>query len=158
MRDALLGTGHWERREFNPMDGVPDVSYCTDGVEGHIELKHHPSFPARPTTAVFGARTARGMRDTQVAWFRRRLSAGGRAYILAGVGSDLYLFGGWLAAEFNTLTLPEFDAHALWSVHRQASAQDWQRLLVVLTGKFAGEGEGERQRGSRGTRRGKPAR
>ena len=41
--------------------GYPDLSYCYDSMEGHIELKWKP-----------------GIRSTQRSWFRTRVAHGGR--------------------------------------------------------------------------------
>lgn len=136
VRDAVGDAGHWDRREGNPVPGCPDVSYCVDGVEGHIELKHHPDFPARPGTAVFGARTARGMRDDQVAWFYRRLRAGGRAYILAQVDTTIVLMHGSCAPYFNGYSSDTLRGHALWSIVGKSTPRDWTRFLNSLCGKF----------------------
>jgi hypothetical protein len=50
--------------------GIPDLNYCVDGVEGWIELKWwYKSKPAQ-------------FRPTQIAWFRRRVTAGGKPFVV----------------------------------------------------------------------------
>jgi hypothetical protein len=65
---------HLPRFDFQSVEtwstgqGVPDVNYCCDGVEGWIENKKSTSYTV-------------GMRSEQVAWIERRRRAGGRVYI-----------------------------------------------------------------------------
>ena len=135
--DKAVGMrGHFDRREFNPIGGVPDLSYCVDGVEGHIELKFMDSLPARNSTAVFGPRTAKGMEDDQIAWAERRLRAGGRTYVFAQVGKYLYLFHGGIAKVFNSLTEPEMTRMAMWDCGPTVPADDWDVFIDHVTDEF----------------------
>jgi hypothetical protein len=133
LRDAVGSTGHWERREFNPIDGVPDVSFCVEGVEGHMELKQIDTVPAREDTAVFGGRTNKGMRESQVAWFHRRMKAGGRAFILAQVSDRLILMHGSHAKQFNGYTLNDFRRLARYYHIGNMRWQNWQAFLRHLS-------------------------
>ena len=59
--------------------GIPDVDFCIDGVEGHIELK----------IAGNG-----GMRPTQLLWFRQRVRAGANPWIMVWSPQNTYLIAG----------------------------------------------------------------
>lgn len=136
LREAVGSAGHFERREFNPLGGVPDVSYCVTGVEGHIELKYMPFLPKRLTTAVFGPRSSRGMRESQIAWFDRRLRAGGRAYILAQVENRLVLLHGAWAERFNEMVWDEMRKMCCWSggpTIPQYGPGSWRTFLGAIT-------------------------
>ncbi len=69
--------------------GVPDVNWCIQGVEGWLELKHVPKWPARPTSRVDV-----GLRPSQRDWLKDRWRCGGNAYVLAQVGREYFLFRG----------------------------------------------------------------
>lgn len=59
--------------------GIPDVDFCIDGISGHIELK---------------VCSSRGLRQSQVLWFRQRLKAGGKPWILIYCAESIYLIEG----------------------------------------------------------------
>lgn len=59
--------------------GIPDLDFCIDGTEGHIELK----------IAGNG-----GLRSTQSMWFKQRLKAGGKPWILIYSVEGVYLIAG----------------------------------------------------------------
>jgi len=59
--------------------GIPDLDFCIDGTEGHIELK----------IAGNG-----GLRSTQSIWFNRRVRAGGNPWILVWSPQKVYLIAG----------------------------------------------------------------
>jgi hypothetical protein len=52
--------------------GIPDLNYCLNGKEGWIELK----WWTNTNPAQF--------RPTQIAWFRRRVAAGGKPLVIWG--------------------------------------------------------------------------
>lgn len=72
--------------------GVPDVSFCRDGVEGWIELKWTPGWKPR-------------IRAEQIGWAERRLRHGGRVLMLTWrrcdsgprreAASELWIHSGW---------------------------------------------------------------
>ena len=59
--------------------GIPDVDYCINGVSGHIELK------------VYGSK---GLRQSQILWFKHRIKAGGKPWILIYSVEGVYLIAG----------------------------------------------------------------
>lgn len=72
MRENVGHLGHFSRVESPQTSaGIPDVDFCVDGVEGHIELK-------------FGRDTKTpSIRPSQVKWFKSRVEAGGHPIIFA---------------------------------------------------------------------------
>lgn len=91
--------------------GFPDIDYCINGVEGHLEVKYYGS---------------KGLilRPTQCAWLRQRLKAGGRPLLLWADGQNpqtYYLVKG--------PRLPELvkSAHLPWWVER--SHRVWGRVI-----------------------------
>jgi hypothetical protein len=104
-----LPRGDYSRIESAVTPGFPDVSYCVDGVEGMLELKYRAEAPKRSTTPVFPDN--KGLRPQQVAWMCKRLRHGGRVFLAAGLGKDVYLIRmtEGLAVTFNTLPLPELE-------------------------------------------------
>lgn len=107
-----LPPGHWSRVE-NPADpGTPDLSFCTGGLEGFLELKYRPTYPS-DSLPLLGDRY--GLRPTQLLWIPDRIDAGGRVGILAGVGRDLYMVPGSWAPWVNLLTRPDFPPPVRWT-------------------------------------------
>ena len=105
LRPYFDGAGHATRVENHEAGpGIPDVDYCFDGDEGHVELK-------------FTNNVKKGVRfrDTQYRWFKHRVQAGGRPCVLVKVWIDrwpvYYFYYG------NTIV----DMHA----HRHTSIQYW---------------------------------
>lgn len=96
-----LPRGDYVRIENVVSPGTPDVNFCVRSVEGFIELKYLPKFPARDTTPVLGKR---GLSIEQIRWIERRLAAGGRVAIAVGVGPEVYWFSGSTAAQVNEFT------------------------------------------------------
>lgn len=80
LRDACKGTGiHFSRVESHATSpGIPDLSYCTMGHEGFMELKSWD--PKKGFT----------LRRSQVAWTRARDRAGGRVFLLFDKQGDLF--------------------------------------------------------------------
>lgn len=65
--------GHFSRVESHETSsGIPDVDYCINGTEGHVELKH-------------GNNSAPRIRGTQVRWFRHRIKAGGYPWMFTHI-------------------------------------------------------------------------
>lgn len=73
--------GHVIRVENTAGSGTPDVNACYNGQEAWIELKM-----AKGKYAHF--------RTSQVAWFTKRVNAGGKCAVLLRWGNDLYLVKG----------------------------------------------------------------
>jgi len=73
---------HMERIENGVGAGKPDVDLCFDGFVCPIELKSC-DMPKKDTTKV-----KVGLRKTQAAWFEKRISAGGKAFVLVQISSD----------------------------------------------------------------------
>lgn len=72
---------HMNRVENSIMEGMPDVEGCLLGRQFWIELKceARPSNPRKKVRPKF--------RPAQLPWLKRRMAAGGRAFILLQVGS-----------------------------------------------------------------------
>lgn len=80
LKDRIGLHGHFCRVESHEVsNGIPDVDYCLRGTESHIELKFHNQLKL-PKDFI---------RPSQVRWFRKRIKAGGRPWLLA-----LFLVGG----------------------------------------------------------------
>lgn len=74
------GGGHASSVESHATSpGIPDVDFCIEGVEGHVELK---------------VITSSGLRPTQALWFRRRVKAGGSPWIMVYSPLKIYLISG----------------------------------------------------------------
>jgi len=64
--------------------GIPDLDFCIQEIEGHIELKYGNKLK-KPE-----------LRPSQVRWFRDRIKAGGKPFflLLDGDTNKVYLIGG----------------------------------------------------------------
>lgn len=74
--------------------GTPDVSWCMNGIEGWLELKHLPHWPKRADTIV----RIDHFTPQQRVWLRRRHLAGGRVHLLLKAEAEWLLFTGIVAA------------------------------------------------------------
>lgn len=77
---ALVGPlAHLTRIESHATSiGQPDVNYCIDGIEGNVELKYTNS-----------SKKGIILRPSQHQWFRKRVKAGGRPWVLVWVNLPL---------------------------------------------------------------------
>ena len=133
VRKALAPHGRVSRVE-NPLEpGMPDVSYCLDGVEGWLELKALPAWPKKPGTIV-GPRL---VRPAQRAWWLRQLAAGGRIYMLLAVGErrpDHVLLTGEVAILKSGRIKAELEH---WSLIDWYQGLDGKELTNILKDKSA---------------------
>ena len=122
----LFPHGHFSRVESGATaSGIPDVDYCVNGVESHIELK-----------VCSDTRKGVKLRDTQYRWFRERVEAGGHPVLLLKVIGSIpsyYLFYG--------KTIVEMKGHRhtmlrYWDNHADASWEgsiNFEDLIWELT-------------------------
>lgn len=82
---------HIQRIESSVTQGIPDVNYCINGVEGWLELKSWEKAIGRGDFYV------PKLRPQQCAWLHRRSSAGGRALLLCRVSGSILAFDGLVA-------------------------------------------------------------
>lgn len=137
LRPKLAPYGRVSRVE-NPLDpGMPDVSYCINGVEGWIELKV-ATWPARPDGIV-----GRGLiRPAQRAWWAKQLNAGGWTFILLRITGrqveHLLLDGEGAMKGIGTFSLTLLKQKALywWSSERDWTQYNTHELISQLTGKW----------------------
>lgn len=119
-----------DRIENMTGDGIPDVNYCIEGVEGWIEFKS-PIEPKRESTPLFGSNHR--MRQSQMNWHLRQRQAGGISYILIASDKRWLLIDGQHADEINDLTVPQLIDIALWRVTRPVTdAGHWSILREQL--------------------------
>lgn len=128
-----LPPGHYVRVENAVGNGDPDVDFCVRGVEGKIELKWVPKFPALPTTPVLGEH--KGLRSSQKVWIETRLHHGGHVIIAVGVKDQVYWFPGSEARQVNTYCQADFpqgvplsDRQAIQATLRQAMKKSFTRF------------------------------
>ena len=121
---AALG-GRLDRVENGVTEGMPDVNGTVLGIDLWVELKNRSEVPRRESTRVLGNL---GLNIDQINWHLRHARAGGRSFILVGLGKELYLAPGCWARELNGWTLLEW---------RQRGQQilGWQQLLGLLLKK-----------------------
>lgn len=126
---------HWQSVEtWSTGQGVPDVNFCYNGVEGWIEMKKTHGWTVN-------------MEKEQVAWIERRQRNGGRVYIAVrrmnearGVTYDeLWLFDGSMARRFLTreatlnTAVAEFSYLGRWG--GGPAKWDFQHFLGLLLGE-----------------------
>ena len=95
----LKTVGHATRIENLAAIGMPDVSYCVDGREGFIENEWRPRWPQDPARIVL----LRHYTAQQRIWHESRALAGGRVWVMLGVGTplrDVLVFDGAWAAKY----------------------------------------------------------
>ena len=100
-------------------EGVPDCYLCIDGKSLWVEVKYARAWPLRA-----GTRVQVGIQRAQVIWLRQHRSAGGAAYLLVGVGREVFVFAD--AFELIELGIPQAEFRAL------AAQQDVGVLVSLL--------------------------
>lgn len=110
----LKSVGHATRVENLATIGMPDVSYCINGCEGHIENKWLLSWHKRDRERIVGVRHFTAQ---QRKWALDRAKAGGRTFVLLQVQlpfNDYLLFDGvWAAEHLGMVSEPQLMAHAM---------------------------------------------
>jgi hypothetical protein len=91
--------GRMDRVENGVCDGMPDVSMTAGGIDAWVELKYVAKWPSRANTRVMGDA---GLRPEQINWHLRHQRAGGRSFVVVGVGKEIYLADGMHAKEMNS--------------------------------------------------------
>lgn len=89
-REACQGYGLWiQRLENSVASGMPDTFIMNfSGRTIWVENKAVGGWPARSNTPVLG--NAKGLRTSQRAWHREALRRGAPAFVLVGVGSEVF--------------------------------------------------------------------
>lgn len=120
---GMANSWHASRVESHSTSaGIPDVDYCINGVEGHLELKYSKS--NKPPE----------IRNTQIKWHTKRRENGGRSYILTKMKVDgrwHYLFHFGYQASW--LNVNRFCDH--WvssSLHIMLDALDIETVKQIL--------------------------
>ena len=118
-------------RVENPLvNGMPDISFCSAGVECWIEQKS-PKEPVRGTTPLFGSNHR--FSQEQANWFLRQTRAEGNAYVLIASDKRWMLIGGEHADQINNMTVPQLLAAALWSTSKPVKDKEqWKILRSIL--------------------------
>lgn len=110
--------------------GMPDVNFCSGGVESWIELKS-PKEPARSTTPLFGSNHK--LSQDQINWLLRQRQAGGRCFVLVATDKRWMLLNGALADAINRMTVTELIDNALWHTNKPVKDKEqWNSLRKML--------------------------
>lgn len=115
LSNVRRGRDRIDRVENMTGDGMPDVNYCIEGVEGWIEFKS-PKEPKRDSTPLFGSNHR--VRQSQMNWHLRQRQAGGVSYILISTDRRWLLIDGKQADEINDLTTQQLTDIAVWKASR----------------------------------------
>lgn len=100
-----------ERIENAASVGMPDVNFCTRGIECWIELKA-PTEPKNHNAKLF--KNNYGLSQNQKNWFKKHLQAGGLGIILICTQKRWLAIEGRFADEINNWTLKECFMRAFW--------------------------------------------
>ena len=117
--------------------GMPDVNFCSRGVECWIEMKS-PKEPKRASTPLFGSNHK--LSQDQKNWLLRQCRAGGFSYVLIATDKRWMLISGRHADDLNGLTVLELLSRSVWSTDKPVrDKENWAKLRGVLQ---AGESTG----------------
>lgn len=110
--------------------GMPDINFCSRGVECWIEQKS-PKEPKRRTTPLFGSNHK--VSQDQMNWMLRQRNAGGRCYFLIVTDKRWMLLPGSLADHINGMTVDELLDNAVWSCAKPVTNKaQWAYLWEAL--------------------------
>lgn len=114
--------------------GMPDINFCSEGVECWIEQKS-PTEPKRATTKLFGSNHK--VSQDQMNWFKRQMTARGNAYFLIATDKRWMLISGEHADDINGMTVDELLDVAIWSTNKPVKdKQKWKQLRSALSAKM----------------------
>ena len=124
-----LPPGHYERIESPTSPGVPDVHYqLANRRRGWIELKHTRQKSGRPFRDG-----KKGMRRSQILWWKSYLEHNGDGYLIVSIGPDVAVFPGHVSQFLNDLTVDQMKCYAcLWLPRRSISKTSTVFASVIL--------------------------
>lgn len=127
------GRDRLDRVENVVVNGMPDINFCTAGVECWIEQKS-PKEPVRATTKLFGSNHK--VSQDQMNWFMRQMKAEGNAYFLIVTDRRWMLIGGEHADKINNMTVQELLEISLWTTSKPVrDKESWNKLRQTLSSK-----------------------
>jgi hypothetical protein len=127
------GRDRLDRVENVVVNGMPDINYCSEGVECWLEQKS-PKEPVRATTRLFGSNHK--VSQDQKNWFMRQMKSEGNAYFLIVTDKRWMLIGGEHADIINELTVGELLSLSLWNTPKPVRDKEaWNRLRKTLNSK-----------------------
>lgn len=119
-----------DRIENVVVNGMPDINFCSGGVECWIEQKS-PKEPKRSTTPLFGSNHK--ISQDQANWMLRQRKAGGKCWFLISTDKRWILVGGFLADQLNNLTVDEIVEQCVWSTTKPVrDKEQWTHLRNIL--------------------------
>lgn len=126
-----LPQGHdrLDRIENVVVTGMPDINFCSNGVESWLEMKS-PVEPKRPTTPLFGSNHK--LSQAQMNWMLRQTKAGGRCFILIATDKRWMLIDGSFADNINKMTIQDLIMEASWHTTKPVEKNDWRFLRSIL--------------------------
>jgi len=123
-----------DRVENICVDGMPDVSYCIDGVDGWIEIKS-PKEPKRATSKLLRMKLNHKLLQSQKNWFLCQRMAGGKGYILICTDKRWMLIDGCkYADQVNDMTVNSLHRAASWVAFTPIKEEGWFLLRWHLKG------------------------
>ena len=115
----LMARGQFSRVESgDTASGIPDLDYCIDGVESHMELK----ICADPRKGV-------KLRDKQYRWFRERVEAGGHPFLLLKI-----IVGPvpvWCLYHGKTIVEMKGHRHTMLSYWHDHADRTWEGIINI---------------------------
>lgn len=118
-RDGCDDQIHWQRFEDKFGHGIPDLNLAVEGHEIWIELKQLDRLPVRSSTKV-----RLDLRRDQALWLKRRIKAGGKAFVVAKVGREVYVFSRYFDALVDGVNHQAFASYALFTTNNIRAAID----------------------------------
>lgn len=130
----MIGT-RWDVQSHEDQfsTGIPDLSFAAGGVDGWIELKQIPRWPARASTLVKPSKYT----ADQVNWLRRRAKKGsGQCFVFVRVDKEYFLFS-YLRARQVRQGLVQDDYRKL-SLASWTGGIDPQEFIAAITAPTVG--------------------
>jgi len=120
-----------DRIENTAVNGMPDLNYCSKGVEVWIEQKSAVE-PKRPSSKLLASNHR--LSQSQMNWFLRQRQAGGKAYILIVTNIRWMLIDGAYADGINDMTVQALVMVSEWWELRPVTQPGWEALRSILNG------------------------
>jgi hypothetical protein len=118
-----------DRIENIMIEGMFDVNYCLEGVEGWIENKVCKE-PKRSTTPLL--KSQHKVSQAQKNWALRQVQADGNCFFLLATDKRWLLIDGEHGDDINEMTVNQLIAMAHWQAELPIQKEQWQSLRQSL--------------------------
>ena len=124
----IMGT-RWDvqSHEDQYSEGIPDLSFGINGVNGWIELKQIEKWPKKQITKV----KPKKFTSEQINWINKREKKGGHCFILVKIEKEYFLFyPNWAKRIKEGLTETEYNSYCIAKWDKSINIDDFINIIA----------------------------